>query len=61
MLREVGKRDPAPLERFLEEHAHEMPRTMLRYAIEKMTPAQRRRFMDARPRVAKPASSSARR
>lgn len=56
MLREVGKRDQKTLERFLEQHAHEMPRTMLRYAIERMTPAQRARFM-----AAGKASSSARR
>ena len=48
MLREVGKRDRAPLEAFLAEHAHEMPRTMLRYAIEHFSPSERRRYMDAR-------------
>jgi 3-methyladenine DNA glycosylase AlkD len=48
MLREVGKRDRAPLEAFLDEHAHEMPRTMLRYAIEHFSPTERRRYMDAR-------------
>lgn len=44
MLREVGKRDEALLTAFLEEHCHEMPRTMLSYAIEKFTPEQRRHF-----------------
>ena len=38
----------APLEAFLSEHAHEMPRTMLRYAIEHFSPSERRRYMDAR-------------
>lgn len=46
MLREVGKRDRATLEAFLDEHAHEMPRTMLRYAIERLSPRDRKRFMD---------------
>lgn len=45
MLREVGNRDRTRLEAFLDEHAREMPRTMLRYAIEKLPPADRRRFM----------------
>jgi 3-methyladenine DNA glycosylase AlkD len=48
MLREVGKRDRATLESFLTEHAHEMPRTMLRYAIERLPPRDRARFMSAR-------------
>jgi 3-methyladenine DNA glycosylase AlkD len=48
MLREVGKRDGATLESFLEEHAHEMPRTMLRYAIERLPPRDKTRFMAAR-------------
>lgn len=45
MLREVGKRDERVLERFLDEHAHEMPRTALRYSIERMSPAKRKRYM----------------
>jgi 3-methyladenine DNA glycosylase AlkD len=35
MLREVGKRDQASLERFLKAHCRVMPRSMLRYAIER--------------------------
>jgi 3-methyladenine DNA glycosylase AlkD len=47
MLREVGNRDRATLEAFLRQHAHDMPRTMLRYAIERLPVAERRRFMAA--------------
>jgi 3-methyladenine DNA glycosylase AlkD len=45
MLREVGKRDERVLERFLDEHALAMPRTALRYSIERMSPAKRKRYM----------------
>lgn len=45
MLREVGKRDERVLVRFLEKHAKRMPRTMLRYAIERLDKVQRARFM----------------
>ncbi|OON65894.1 DNA alkylation repair protein [Hymenobacter sp. CRA2] len=41
MLREVGKRNEEALEEFLADHARQMPRTMLRYAIERLAPAQR--------------------
>lgn len=45
MLREAGKRDKERLVSFLENHRHEMPRTMLRYAIEKFPEPERREFM----------------
>jgi 3-methyladenine DNA glycosylase AlkD len=45
MLREVGKRDAADEEEFLEKHCSVMPRTMLRYAIERLSERKRRRYM----------------
>jgi 3-methyladenine DNA glycosylase AlkD len=45
MLREVGKRDLAAALRFLDRHAAVMPRTMLRYAIERLSERQRRHYM----------------
>lgn len=47
MLREVGKRDTKIAEAFLKKHCRTMPRTMLRYAIERFTPAKRKRFLEA--------------
>ena len=48
MLREMGKRVSEELLRnFLRQHAHEMPRTMLRYAIEKMSETERKEWMKA--------------
>ena len=46
MLREMGKRVSMDLLReFLRQHAYEMPRTMLRYAIEKMPEKERQEWM----------------
>jgi 3-methyladenine DNA glycosylase AlkD len=47
MLREVGKRDPEALRMFLTRNASRMPRTMLRYAIERFTPTERRRWLSS--------------
>ncbi|OLP19113.1 DNA alkylation repair protein [Leptolyngbya sp. 'hensonii'] len=49
MLREVGKQDVQVLEAFLDKHSHEMPRTMLRYAIERFNPAQRQHYLKSKP------------
>jgi 3-methyladenine DNA glycosylase AlkD len=49
MLREIGKRcDEMLLVKFLDLHASEMPRTMLRYSIERLDPAQKKKYMDAK-------------
>jgi 3-methyladenine DNA glycosylase AlkD len=46
MLREVGKRcSVADLEGFLQKNYHRMPRTMLRYAIERLPEARRRAYL----------------
>ena len=45
MLRELGKRDVMLLRKFLKEHAHQMPRTMLRYAIEKLPERERKQWL----------------
>ncbi len=45
MIREVGKRDQETAETFLRPRYRELPRTMLRYAIEKFPPEQRTAYL----------------
>ncbi len=45
MLREVGKRNLSAEEAFLKQHYRQMPRTMLRYAIERFPSAKKKHFM----------------
>lgn len=49
MLREVGKRDERVLRKFIGRHSLAMPRTMLRYAIERFPEAQRKAILARRP------------
>jgi 3-methyladenine DNA glycosylase AlkD len=57
MLREVGKRvSEEPLNRFLRKHAATMPRTMLRYAVERMSPGERAKWMGAGKKPRSPQS-----
>lgn len=48
MLREVGKRDAPVLEKFLVRHYRAMPRTMLRYAIERFPERKRQKYLNGR-------------
>jgi len=45
VLREVGKNDEERLLSFLNKHSHEMPRTMLRYSIEKLEESKRKHYL----------------
>jgi 3-methyladenine DNA glycosylase AlkD len=51
MLREAGKKDLAALRRFLDAHAATMPRTMLRYAIEKMSREERDHWLSQKSKL----------
>ncbi len=46
MLREMGQRELQPLISFLDKNAPKMPRTMLRYAIEKLPAEQRKLYLE---------------
>ena len=48
LLREVGKREPEALHEFLRTHASRMPRTALRYAIERLPAGERQTYMTAK-------------
>src|SRR6185503_15630694 len=48
MLREIGKRDVAVEKQFLKTHYRKMPRTMLRYAIERFPESERRAYLQGK-------------
>ena len=54
MLREVGKRELETELEFLNECYHRMPRTMLRYAIEKLDESLRQRYLRGEVQVKAP-------
>lgn len=48
MLREIGKKDETVLDKFLKKHLKNMPRTTLRYAIERMEENKRQDYLKGR-------------
>ncbi len=50
MLREVGKKNKKVLEGFLKKHCKTMPRTLLRYAIEKFNEDERKNYLNIKPK-----------
>jgi 3-methyladenine DNA glycosylase AlkD len=50
-MREVGKRETSVLREFLQRHAATMPRTALRYAIEKLSPEERADWLSRKARL----------
>ncbi len=57
MLREAGKRDLSALRTFLGHHASSMPRTMLRYSIERFTPDERKFWLNQKSKDSGPRPS----
>lgn len=57
MLREMGKRDEAQLISFLDANSEAMPRTMLRYSLEKLPPATRQLYLGTRRAASKRAKA----
>lgn len=51
MLREIGKKDVSVLRNFLDNHAQYMPRTSLRYAIEKFSPEERNHYLSIKKKL----------
>lgn len=51
MLREAGKKNPKVLTQFLDQYADKMPRTMLRYSIEKLSPIEKSHYLTKKSKI----------